>query len=138
MVTNGWFLDAKPERDKSKRRAVLEKPAGRDWVGCTSWREAASGSQNLKDCSGAVSSADGRQCADPQDIGDPELVAPKRSVGPVCGSKPRPDHKQSGELFGPGEPAAQRRTKRVSDIDMQHCPDCGAGQLKIIAAIRAT
>ncbi len=25
--------------------------------------------------------------------------------------------------------------KRVFDIDMQHCPNCGAGELKIIAAI---
>ena len=24
---------------------------------------------------------------------------------------------------------------RVFDIDMQHCPNCGPGQLKIIAAI---
>jgi hypothetical protein len=24
---------------------------------------------------------------------------------------------------------------RVFDIDMQHCPNCGAGELKIIAAI---
>ncbi|MEO7850815.1 MAG: hypothetical protein ABIR94_01000, partial [Rubrivivax sp.] len=28
-----------------------------------------------------------------------------------------------------------RLLKRVFDIDMQHCPDCGAGELKIIAAI---
>jgi len=28
-----------------------------------------------------------------------------------------------------------RLLKRVLDIDMQHCPNCGAGQLKIIAAI---
>jgi hypothetical protein len=25
--------------------------------------------------------------------------------------------------------------KRAFDIDMQHCPNCGAGELKIIAAI---
>ncbi len=25
--------------------------------------------------------------------------------------------------------------ERVFDIDMQHCPNCGAGQLKIIAVI---
>jgi hypothetical protein len=25
--------------------------------------------------------------------------------------------------------------KRVFDIDMQHCPNCGGGELKIIAAI---
>ena len=28
-----------------------------------------------------------------------------------------------------------RLLERVFDIDMQHCPNCGAGQLKIIAAI---
>ncbi len=28
-----------------------------------------------------------------------------------------------------------RLLKRVFDIDMQHCPNCGPGQLKIIAAI---
>jgi hypothetical protein len=28
-----------------------------------------------------------------------------------------------------------RLLKRVFDIDMQHCPHCGAGELKIIAAI---
>jgi DNA primase catalytic subunit len=25
--------------------------------------------------------------------------------------------------------------KRVFDIDMQHCPNCGCGELKIVAAI---
>ncbi len=30
-----------------------------------------------------------------------------------------------------------RQLKRVLAIDMQHCPNCGAGQLKIIAAILA-
>ena len=29
----------------------------------------------------------------------------------------------------------QRLLKPVFDIDMQHCPNCGAGELKIIAAI---
>ena len=28
-----------------------------------------------------------------------------------------------------------RLLKRVFDIDLQHCPHCGAGELKIIAAI---
>jgi hypothetical protein len=28
-----------------------------------------------------------------------------------------------------------RLLKRVFDIDLQHCPNCGAGELKIIAAI---
>jgi hypothetical protein len=28
-----------------------------------------------------------------------------------------------------------RLLERVFDIDLQHCPNCGAGELKIIAAI---
>jgi hypothetical protein len=28
-----------------------------------------------------------------------------------------------------------RLLKRVFDINMQHCPNCGAGELRIIAAI---
>ena len=28
-----------------------------------------------------------------------------------------------------------RLLKRVFDIDLQHCPNCGAGEVKIIAAI---
>jgi hypothetical protein len=28
-----------------------------------------------------------------------------------------------------------RLLKRVFDIDMQHCPNCGGGELRIIAAI---
>jgi hypothetical protein len=28
-----------------------------------------------------------------------------------------------------------RLLKRVFDIDMEHCPNCGGGELKIIAAI---
>jgi hypothetical protein len=31
--------------------------------------------------------------------------------------------------------ARPRLIKRVFDLDMQHCPHCGAGELKIIAAI---
>jgi hypothetical protein len=30
---------------------------------------------------------------------------------------------------------ASRLVKRVFDIDMQHCPNCGAGGLNVIAAI---
>ena len=36
---------------------------------------------------------------------------------------------------GPGRISWARLLKRVFDIDMQHCPNCGGGQLKIIAAI---
>ena len=36
---------------------------------------------------------------------------------------------------GPHRISWARLLKRVFDIDMQHCPNCGAGELKIIAAI---
>jgi hypothetical protein len=36
---------------------------------------------------------------------------------------------------GPGRISWTRLLKTVFDIDMQHCPNCGAGELKIIAAI---
>jgi hypothetical protein len=35
----------------------------------------------------------------------------------------------------PGRISWARLLKRVFDIDMQHCPNCGGGELKIIAAI---
>ena len=35
----------------------------------------------------------------------------------------------------PGSISWAQLLKRVFDIDMQHCPNCGAGELKIIAAI---
>jgi len=37
---------------------------------------------------------------------------------------------------GPGRTGWARLLKRVFDIDMQRCPHCGAGELKIIAAIQ--
>jgi hypothetical protein len=36
---------------------------------------------------------------------------------------------------GPHRMGWARLLKRVFDIDMQHCPNCGGGELKIIAAI---
>ena len=36
---------------------------------------------------------------------------------------------------GPGRISWARLLKRVFDIDMQHCPNCGAGELRIIAVI---
>jgi len=33
VVTNGWIVDAKPDRGRPKRRAAVEKPDGRHWVG---------------------------------------------------------------------------------------------------------
>jgi hypothetical protein len=35
----------------------------------------------------------------------------------------------------PGRISWARLLKRVFDLDMQNCPNCGAGELKIIAAI---
>ena len=35
----------------------------------------------------------------------------------------------------PGRISWARLLKRVFDIDMQHCPNCRAGELKIIAAV---
>jgi hypothetical protein len=35
----------------------------------------------------------------------------------------------------PGRISWARLLKRVFDIDMQRCPNCGSGELKIIAAI---
>ena len=35
----------------------------------------------------------------------------------------------------PGHTRWARLLKRVFDIDMQHCPNCAGGQLKIIAAL---
>ncbi|MCZ2438934.1 MAG: transposase [Burkholderiales bacterium] len=35
----------------------------------------------------------------------------------------------------PGRIGWARLLKRVFDIDMQHCPNCGAGELKIISTI---
>jgi hypothetical protein len=35
----------------------------------------------------------------------------------------------------PGRICWARLLKRVFDIDMQHCPNCGGGELKIVAAI---
>jgi hypothetical protein len=36
---------------------------------------------------------------------------------------------------GPHRISWARLLKRVFDIDLQHCPNCGGGELKIIAAI---
>ena len=36
---------------------------------------------------------------------------------------------------GPARISWARLLKRAFDIDMQHCPNCGAGELKIVAAI---
>ncbi|MEZ5659463.1 MAG: hypothetical protein R3E83_13330 [Burkholderiaceae bacterium] len=41
----------------------------------------------------------------------------------------------SGEPSGPGRIGWARLLKRVFDIDMTHCPNCGQGKLKILAAI---
>ncbi|MEZ5659379.1 MAG: transposase [Burkholderiaceae bacterium] len=41
----------------------------------------------------------------------------------------------SGEPSGPGRIGWARLLKRVFDIDMTHCPNCGQGKLKILAAL---
>jgi hypothetical protein len=48
---------------------------------------------------------------------------------PASSARPRPSKS------GPHASAWARLLKRVFDIDMQRCPHCGAGELKIIAAI---
>ena len=55
----------------------------------------------------------------------------KRQALPHTAASARP---RSPKL-GPGRISWARLLKRVFDIDMQRCPNCGAGELKIIAAI---
>ncbi len=65
------------------------------------------------------------------------------SCGPWWPAGPRGGHRQVAELTATesgcahGRPARiswARLLKRVFEIDLEHCPNCG-GQLKIIAAI---
>ncbi|MEZ5659453.1 MAG: transposase [Burkholderiaceae bacterium] len=59
----------------------------------------------------------------------------------VVPGAPAPEHgeqggeQDSGEPSGPGRIGWARLLKRVFDIDMTHCPNCGQGKLKILAAI---
>jgi hypothetical protein len=58
-----------------------------------------------------------------------EQPATEAAVASVC---------EAETVQGQGQPnriSWARLLKRVFDIDMQHCPNCGAGELKIIAAI---
>jgi len=54
-------------------------------------------------------------------------AATETALAAVCEAAPvrAPPHRIS----------SARLLKRVFDIDMQHCPNCGGGELKIIAAI---
>ena len=45
------------------------------------------------------------------------------------------NEQDSGEPNRPGRIGWARLLKRVFDIDMSHCPNCGQGQLKILAPI---
>ena len=54
-----------------------------------------------------------------------------RSTEVAAGTECEADHVQGR----PGRISWARLLKRVFDIDMQHCPNCGGGELKIIAAI---
>ncbi|MCX8004014.1 MAG: hypothetical protein N2688_03505 [Burkholderiaceae bacterium] len=66
------------------------------------------------------------------------LVVPK---GPAVQEEPATETAAASECevetdqARPGRIGWARLLKRVFDIDMQHCPNCGAGELKIIAAI---
>jgi hypothetical protein len=59
--------------------------------------------------------------------GHRRLLPPAECVVQTETNPDRPDR--------PHRIAWARLLKRVFDIDMQHCPNCGAGELKIIAAI---
>ncbi len=65
------------------------------------------------------------------------LVVPQ---GPRGQEQPAPEGADPGcdteaAHSRPGHISWARLLKRVFDIDMQHCPSCGGGELKIIAAI---
>jgi ribosomal protein S27AE len=61
--------------------------------------------------------------------------------GPLAHEEPTTEAAAAAECevetvqAGPHRISWARLLKRVFDIDMQHCPNCGAGELKIIAAI---
>ena len=75
------------------------------------------------------------------------MLAPNAKLRPLVVPKESDEAGQSPEsaaTAGCETEAAQLRSgriswarllKRVFDIDMQHCPNCGGGELKIIAAI---
>ena len=76
------------------------------------------------------------------------VLAPNAKLRPrVVPQQPPAQAQAAGEAAAPAEcevETAQARPNRVSwarllkrvfDIDMQHCPNCGGGELKIIAAI---
>jgi len=71
------------------------------------------------------------------------VLAPNAKLRPLVVPQEPAETEQSTEAECEIEPAQARPgriswarlLKRVFDIDMQHCPNCGAGELKIIAAI---
>jgi hypothetical protein len=75
------------------------------------------------------------------------VLAPNAKLRPLVVPQGPEVQEQASEVAGAGEcevETGQARAHRISwaqllkhvfDIDMQHCPNCGAGELKIIAAI---
>jgi hypothetical protein len=60
-----------------------------------------------------------------------EPAETEQSTGPTAAAECEIEAAQAR----PGRISWARLLKRVFDIGMQHCPNCGAGELKIIAAI---
>jgi len=75
------------------------------------------------------------------------VLAPNAKLRPLVVPQGPQVQEQSSEAAAAAEcevESAQARPQRISwarllervfDIDMQHCPNCGGGELKIIAAI---
>ena len=65
------------------------------------------------------------------------LVVPSGQEQPAQAGEatPEPECELETAQARPQRISWARLLKRVFDIDMQHCPNCGVGELKIIAAI---
>ena len=70
-----------------------------------------------------------------------KLRAPVVPQGPPAQEQPATEAAAAAECEVESVQAGPQRIswapllKRVFDIDMQHCPNCGGGELKVIAAI---
>ncbi|MBL8351924.1 MAG: hypothetical protein JNL87_16625 [Burkholderiaceae bacterium] len=60
---------------------------------------------------------------------DVEEQATEAAVASECGAETVQDQSRSHRI------SWARLLERVFDVDMQHCPNCGSGELKIIVAI---